>query len=70
MKSKSLVSDETLRSTSRALLTLAVLLQSMKQEPPHDAKCRDKFLVQSVIITADKEFTNVAQIVGASAPSA
>jgi len=51
-------------------LTLAVLLQSMKQEPPLDAKCRDKFLVQSVIITADKEFTNVAQIVGFSAPSA
>jgi hypothetical protein len=36
----------------------------MKQEPPLDAKCRDKFLVQSVIITADKEFTNVSQIVG------
>jgi hypothetical protein len=36
----------------------------MKQEPPLDAKCRDKFLVQSVTITADKEFTNVAQIVG------
>jgi hypothetical protein len=35
----------------------------MKQEPPLDAKCRDKFLVQSVIITADKEFTNVSQIV-------
>jgi outer membrane biosynthesis protein TonB len=36
----------------------------MKQEPPSDAKCRDKFLVQSVTITADKEFTNVTQIVG------
>lgn len=51
-------------SASCTPLTLAVLLQSMKQEPPLDAKCRDKFLVQSVIITADKEFTNVAQIVG------
>lgn len=35
----------------------------MKQEPPSDARCRDKFLVQSVAITGDKEFTNVAQIV-------
>jgi hypothetical protein len=35
----------------------------MKAEPPLDAKCRDKFLVQSVAITSDKEFTNVAQIV-------
>lgn len=41
---------------------VSVLLQAMKQEPPADAKCRDKFLVQSVIITPDKEFTNVAQI--------
>ncbi|AEO63601.1 uncharacterized protein THITE_2109088 [Thermothielavioides terrestris NRRL 8126] len=41
---------------------VSVLLQAMKQEPPLDAKCRDKFLVQSVTITADKEFTNVAQI--------
>lgn len=41
---------------------VSVLLQAMKQEPPSDAKCRDKFLVQSVTITADKEFTNVTQI--------
>ncbi|KAK4040307.1 PapD-like protein [Parachaetomium inaequale] len=41
---------------------VSVLLQAMKQEPPADAKCRDKFLVQSVIITADKEFSNVTQI--------
>ncbi|PQE30484.1 msp domain-containing protein [Rutstroemia sp. NJR-2017a WRK4] len=33
-----------------------VLLQAMKVEPPLDAKCRDKFLVQSVEITPDKEF--------------
>lgn len=36
----------------------------MKQEPPLDAKCRDKFLVQSVAVTADKEFTNISAIVG------
>jgi hypothetical protein len=41
----------------------------MKQEPPTDAKCRDKFLVQSVLITADKEFSNVTQIVGFFYPS-
>lgn len=35
---------------------VTVLLQAMKQEPPLDAKCRDKFLVQSVAVTADKEF--------------
>ncbi|KAK3377715.1 PapD-like protein [Podospora didyma] len=41
---------------------VSVLLQAMKQEPSVDARCRDKFLVQSVEITGDKEFTNVAQI--------
>lgn len=45
------------------LLTSTVLLQAMKQEPPIDARCRDKFLVQSVTITGDKEFTGVPQIV-------
>jgi hypothetical protein len=35
----------------------------MKEDPPPDAKCRDKFLVQSVLVTADKEFTNVASLV-------
>ncbi|KAF2085850.1 VAMP-associated protein [Saccharata proteae CBS 121410] len=39
-----------------------VLLQAMKEDPPPDARCRDKFLVQSVAVTADKEFTNVASI--------
>lgn len=35
----------------------------MKEDPPADAKCRDKFLVQSVAISADKEVANVSQIV-------
>ncbi|KAF1964981.1 VAMP-associated protein [Bimuria novae-zelandiae CBS 107.79] len=39
-----------------------ILLQAMKEDPPPDAKCRDKFLVQSVLVTADKEFTNVASL--------
>ncbi|RQM05480.1 hypothetical protein DH86_00001515 [Scytalidium sp. 3C] len=41
---------------------VSVLLQAMKQEPPPDAKCRDKFLVQSVAVTPDKEFENVGAI--------
>lgn len=40
-----------------------VLLQAMKEDPPPDAKCRDKFLVQSVLVTADKEFANVGSLV-------
>jgi hypothetical protein len=38
-----------------------VLLQAMKEDPPLDAKCRDKFLVQSVLTTADN-VDNVASI--------
>ncbi|KAK3996689.1 vesicle-associated protein 2-2 [Cladorrhinum sp. PSN332] len=41
---------------------VSVLLQAMKQEPASDARCRDKFLVQSVTITGDQEFNNVQQI--------
>ncbi|KAK5127498.1 hypothetical protein LTR85_006837 [Meristemomyces frigidus] len=41
---------------------VSVLLQAMKEDPPPDARCRDKFLVQSVAITPDKEFGNVAQV--------
>jgi hypothetical protein len=40
----------------------------MKQEPPLDVKCRDKFLVQSVAVTSDKEFTNINQIVRTTRP--
>ncbi|KAL7268162.1 phosphatidylinositol-binding protein scs2 [Rhizina undulata] len=39
-----------------------VLLQAMKQDPPADFKCKDKFLVQSVVITSDKEHGTVAEI--------
>ncbi|RMZ69266.1 msp domain-containing [Pyrenophora seminiperda CCB06] len=39
-----------------------VAFKAMKEDPPPDAKCRDKFLVQSVLITADKEFTNVGTL--------
>lgn len=65
---KSLVSkkpDTTCHFFQR-LTSRTVLLQAMKQEPPMDAKCRDKFLVQSVAVTADKEFSNIAAIVGST----
>ncbi|KAI4135699.1 MAG: hypothetical protein LQ347_000429 [Umbilicaria vellea] len=39
-----------------------VLLQAMKEDPPPDARCRDKFLVQSVAITAEREMSNVTAI--------
>ncbi|CAN8105635.1 unnamed protein product [Discula destructiva] len=41
---------------------VSVLLQAMKQDPPADTKCRDKFLVQSVLISGDLEFNNVQHI--------
>ena len=40
-----------------------VLLQSMKEDPPPDAKCRDKFLVQSIAISPDNEYSNITQVV-------
>lgn len=41
---------------------VSVLLQAMKQDVPADAKCRDKFLVQSAPITPDKEFSSIASV--------
>jgi hypothetical protein len=35
----------------------------MKEDPPLDAKCRDKFLVQTVAVSEVKNFPNVASIV-------
>jgi hypothetical protein len=35
----------------------------MKDEPAPDAKCKDKFLVQTVAVTKDMEFANVSSIV-------
>ena len=37
-----------------------VLLQPLKEEPPMSAKCRDKFLIQSAIITPEKETIPIA----------
>lgn len=45
---------------------VAVLLQAMKQDPPLDAKCRDKFLVQSAPISPEKEFASIANVLEVS----
>ncbi|MCJ1225422.1 phosphatidylinositol-binding protein scs2 [Toensbergia leucococca] len=39
-----------------------VLLQAMKEDPPSDARCRDKFLVQSVAITPEREMANITAV--------
>ncbi|KAF9172559.1 phosphatidylinositol-binding protein scs2 [Mortierella sp. AD011] len=36
-------------------LEVQVQMQAMKEDPPIDFKCKDKFLVQSVAITAERE---------------
>ncbi|KAJ5179775.1 hypothetical protein N7492_002985 [Penicillium capsulatum] len=47
-----------------------VLLQALKEEPAADAKCKDKFLVQSVAVTRDMEFANVTSIFEKASKSA
>ena len=39
------------------------MLQAMKEEPPLGAKCKDKFLIQSTIITHEKETLPLQDIV-------
>ncbi|KAG6907875.1 hypothetical protein DXG01_007039 [Tephrocybe rancida] len=43
-------------------LDVSVMLQALKEEPPSNAKCKDKFLIQSTLITAEKETMNLADI--------
>lgn len=40
-----------------------MLLQPMKEDPAPGAKCRDKFLVQSVVVTPDREANTLAELV-------
>jgi hypothetical protein len=42
---------------------LAVLLQPMKEDPPLVLKCKDKFLVQSTLITSARENTVLNDLV-------
>ncbi|KAG7088360.1 hypothetical protein E1B28_012364 [Marasmius oreades] len=41
---------------------VAVMLQPLKEEPPLNAKCKDKFLIQSTLITSEKEEKPLAEI--------
>ncbi|KAL1722787.1 PapD-like protein [Schizophyllum commune] len=41
---------------------VAVMLQALKDEPPLNAKCKDKFLIQSTIITPEKETLPLQEI--------
>ncbi|KAF7314411.1 MSP domain-containing protein [Mycena kentingensis (nom. inval.)] len=41
---------------------VSVMLQPLKEEPPSGAKCKDKFLIQSTLITPDKEAMSVQDI--------
>ncbi|KAG0050091.1 phosphatidylinositol-binding protein scs2 [Gryganskiella cystojenkinii] len=43
------------RIEPNAELEVQVQMQAMREEPPVDFKCKDKFLVQSVAITAERE---------------
>lgn len=45
-------------------LTLVVLLQALKEDPPLDFKCRDKFLVQSVVVSSDANDSNLTSLWG------
>lgn len=39
------------------------MLQAMKEDPPPNAKCKDKFLIQSTVITPEKETKSLQDIV-------
>ncbi|KIM43402.1 hypothetical protein M413DRAFT_444230 [Hebeloma cylindrosporum] len=41
---------------------VSVMLQALKEEPPLNTKCKDKFLIQSTIITPDKETLALSDI--------
>lgn len=44
-------------------ISLAVMLQPLKEEPPLNAKCKDKFLIQSTLVTPEKEQKPLGEIV-------
>lgn len=39
------------------------MLQALREEPPLNAKCKDKFLIQSTMITPEKETMALQEIV-------
>ena len=40
------------------------MLQAMKEEPPLNAKCKDKFLIQSMLIPPEKAAIPLHDLVG------
>ena len=47
-------------------LAFSVLLQAMREDPPPDARCRDKFLVQTVTLSQDSDASDIPSIVCSS----
>lgn len=45
------------------------MLQPMKEEPPLSVKCKDKFLIQSTLITPEKETKDLQDIVRIPRPT-
>ncbi|KAJ3937099.1 MAG: PapD-like protein [Lentinula lateritia] len=45
-----------------ATAEVAVMLQPLKEEPPLNAKCKDKFLIQSTLVTPEKEQKPLGEI--------
>ncbi|KAF8229704.1 VAMP-associated protein [Tricholoma matsutake] len=43
-------------------LDVSVMLQALREEPPLNAKCKDKFLIQSTLITPEKETMTIHDI--------
>ena len=61
-------SERSFQRTQREIDTpllrpISVLLQPMKEDPAPGAKCRDKFLVQSVVITPERETNSLPELV-------
>ncbi|KAJ2365477.1 phosphatidylinositol-binding protein scs2, partial [Coemansia sp. RSA 2607] len=41
---------------------IQIVLQPMKEDPPVNTKCRDKFLVQSIAITREMDTMTISEI--------
>ncbi|KAG5352089.1 hypothetical protein C0989_003888 [Termitomyces sp. Mn162] len=50
------------RIDSGESLDVSVMLQPLKEDPPSNVKCKDKFLIQSTLITPAREAMNAADI--------
>jgi len=58
------LSEHLLLLLFRILFIFLVLLQGLKEEPPLNTKCKDRFLIQSTIITPDKDTWAPSDVVG------